>query len=234
MIGAPPRGYLGTMLAPTTPPASTSPDDEDRALFDAWAAGDRRAGNTLLSRHYVWVRRYFLSKDESFYKDLTNRTFEQCTKSRSGFRSESTFRSYLFGIAYRVLCRHLRERKLRDFQPFDPESHAVVDTGLPALSSYMFAHEQAKMLMACLRRLTINAQTVLELRYWSDLPELEIQRILGLETRAAVAGRLRLAKEALRREWTRAKPGHTLTDADFDQWMTEIRQHIDSKNPQRL
>lgn len=232
MIGAHLAGHHGAMLAPTPPPPSD--EDEDRALFDAWAAGDRRAGNALLTRHYVWVRRYFLSKDESFYKDLTNRTFEQCTKSRAGFRNESSFRSYLFGIAYRVLCRHLRERKRRDFQPFDPESDAVVDTGLPAMSSYMFAHEQAKMLMACLRRLTINAQTVLELRYWSELPELEIQRVLDLPTRAAVAGRIRVAKEALRREWTRVQPGHTLTDADFDTWMTDIRHHIDSKNPQGL
>jgi RNA polymerase sigma factor (sigma-70 family) len=222
------------MLAMTAQPPPPSVEDEDRELFDAWAAGDRRAGNKLLTRHYVWVRRYFLSKDESFYKDLTNRTFEQCTKSRAGFRGESSFRSYLFGIAYRVLCVHLRERKRRDFQPFDPECHAVIDAGLPAMSSYVFAHEQARMLLACLRRLTLNAQTVLELRYWSDLTAPEIQRSLGLSTRAAVASRIRIAKEALRREWAQVQPGHTLVDADFDAWMFEIRQHIDRQNPQGL
>ena len=213
---------------------SPSVTDEDRPLFDAWAAGDRRAGNMLLSRHYLRIRRYFLSKDESFYQDLTNRTFEQCIRCRDRFRGEATFRSYLFGIAYRVLCGHLRERRRRVFTEFDPERHAVVDTGLPAMSSYVFANEQAKMLMACMRRLSINAQTVLELRYWTDLSEPEIQRVLNLRTRAAVAGRLRFAKDALRHEWAQVQPGHTLADADFAAWMAEIRRHIDDQNPRGL
>ena len=221
------------MLAQTDPPRPLV-DDEDRPLLAAWAAGDRRAGNLLLTRHYVRIRRFFLSKDESFYQDLTSHTFEQCIKIRHQFRGEASFRSYLFGIAYRVLCHHLRERRRRDVEVFDPERHAVVDAGLPAMSSYLFANEQARMLMACLRRLSLNAQTVLELRYWTDLSELEIQRVLNLRTRAAVAGRLRLAKEALRREWVQVQPGHTLVDADFDAWMAEIRQHIDSQNPQGL
>ncbi len=221
------------MLATAEMTPNSSPD-EDRPLFDAWVAGDRRAGNALLARHYLRIRRFFLSKDESFYQDLTSRTFEECVKSREKFRGEATFRSYLFGIAYRVLCRHLRERRRRDFEEFDPEQHAVVDTGLPAMSSYMFATEQARMLMACLRRLSLNAQTVLELRYWTDLTEPEIQRVLKLRTREAVSGRLRLAREALRREWTQVKPGYALTDADFDAWMTEVRKHVDSQNPQGL
>jgi RNA polymerase sigma factor (sigma-70 family) len=226
------RNYHGVMLAQSPPPSAD--EDVDRKLLEAWAAGDRRAGNTLLTRHYVWVRRYFLSKDESFYKDLTNRTFEQCIKSREDFRGDSSFRSYLFGIAYRVLCSHLRELKRREFHPFDPESDALVDTGLPAMSSYIFANEQARMLLACLRRLTLNAQTVLELRYWSELPELEIQRVLNLPTRAAVAGRLRVAKEALRREWARVQPDLALTEDNLDAWMSDIRQLVDRQNPQDL
>ena len=218
------------MLAQTAMPHPL--EDEDRSLHEAWAAGDKRAGNALMSRHYLRIRRFFLSKDESFYQDLTNRTFEQCIKHRQRFRGESSFRSYLFGIAYNVLCTHMRERRLRDFAHFDPERHAIVDTGLPAMSSYVFANEQAKMLMACMRRLNLNAQSVLELRYWTDLSEPEIQRVLNLRTREAVAGRLRLAREALRREWQQVKPGHTLADADFETWMAEIRQHIDAQNPQ--
>lgn len=222
------------MLDTTTPSTQPPVQDADRELFDAWVAGDRRAGNKLITRHYLWVRRYFLSKDESYYQDLTNRTFEQCIKHRTRFRGESTFRSYLFSIAYHVLCTHLRERRRRDFQPFDPEQEGIVDTGLPAMSSYVFAHERARMLMTCLRRVSLNAQTVLELRYWSGLTEPEIQRALDLPTRSAVAGRLRLAKEALRREWAQLQPGAPLADADFDAWMAEIGQHIDTKNPHGL
>jgi hypothetical protein len=114
------------------------------------------------------------------------------------------------------------------------ESDALVDTGLPAMSSYIFANEQARMLLACLRRLTLNAQTVLELRYWSELPELEIQRVLNLPTRAAVAGRLRVAKEALRREWARVQPDLALTEDNLDAWMSDIRQLVDRQNPQDL
>lgn len=206
--------------------------DDDLSLFSAWTAGDRRAGGRLLARHYVRIRRFFLSKDESHHEDLTSRTFEECLKSRHLFRGEGSFRSYLFGIAYRVLLRHLRERRRHDFAAFDPEMHAVVDAGLPALSSWMFASERARVLLACLRRLSLNAQAVLELRYWSGLSEPEIQGILKLRTREAVSGRLRLAREALRREWARAEPGHRLDDADFDAWMAEIRGRLDDRNLQ--
>ncbi|MDC0721978.1 RNA polymerase sigma factor [Nannocystis bainbridge] len=218
----------------TTSETRTPVADDDRPLFDRWCAGDARAGNLLLKRHYARLRRFFLSKDESHYQDLTNRTFLECVKSRDNFRGECSFRGYLFAIAYRVLCRHLQERRRRDFDSFDPEIHAVVDTGLPAMSSFVFANEQARMLFECLRRLTINAQTVLELRYWNDLTEPEIQDVLKLKSRETVAGRLRVAKEALRREWARVQPGHTLGDADFDAWMREIRQHVDDKNPRNL
>lgn len=222
------------MLDTITPPSPRPVEDDDRELFDAWIAGDRRAGNTLITRHYPRLRRFFLSKDESHYQDLTNRTFEQCVKHRERFRGESSFRSYLFSIAYNVLCSHLRGRKRRDLETFDPEIEAIVDTGLPAMSSYVFAHERARMLMACLRRVSLNAQAVLELRYWSGLSEPEIQRALGLPTRSAVAGRLRLAKEALRREWAELQPGVPLADPDFDAWMAEIGQHIDRQNPRGL
>nr|WP_276603082.1 sigma-70 family RNA polymerase sigma factor [Nannocystis pusilla] len=209
-------------------------EEDDRNLFEAWCAGDLRAGNVLAKRHYARLRRFFLSKDEQHYQDLTNRTFLECIKSRHNFRGDITFRGYLFAIAYRVLCRHLQERRRRDFESFDPEVHAVVDTELPEMSSYVLANEQARMLLECLRRLTINAQTVLELRYWSDLTEPEIQEVLKLKSRETVAGRLRVAKAALQREWARVQPGHALADADFDAWMLEIRGHVDAKNPRNV
>lgn len=243
MIGRPgPGNYTvtgaavspGSFMLASSPTQQSTNLDDDQVLFAAWAAGDRRAGNQLLSRHYLRLRRFFLSKDESYYQDLTSRTFEECIKSRDKFRGEGSFRSYLFGIAYRVLCRHLRERRRQDVEPFDPETHAIVDTGLPAMSSHVFANEQARMLLACLRRLSLNAQTVLELRYWTGLSEPEIQRTLDLRTREAVSGRLRLARESLRREWAQVEPGYALANADFEAWMAEIRRHLDQRDPRDL
>jgi RNA polymerase sigma factor (sigma-70 family) len=227
-------GAPGSFMIASIAVQSSTVVDDDAGLFASWTAGDQRAGNRLLARHYVRIRRFFLSKDESHHEDLTSRTFEECLKSRHLFRGEGSFRSYLFGIAYRVLLRHLRERRRHDFTAFDPETHAIVDAGLPALSSWVFASEQARVLLACLRRLNLNAQTVLELRYWSGLSEPEIQGILKLRTREAVSGRLRLARESLRREWARAEPGYRLGDADFDAWMAEIRGRLDSRNSQGL
>lgn len=204
----------------------------DEELLSAWNAGDGRAGEQLFRRHFVAVARFFRTKIDGDVEDLVQRTFLGCLEGRARFRGAGTFRSYLFGIAYRVLLRHLRERRRHDFAEFDPETHAIVDAGLPALSSCVFASEQARVLLACLRRLSLNAQTVLELRYWAGLSEPEIQRILKLRTREAVSGRLRLAKESLRREWARAEPGYRLDDADFDAWMVEIRGRLDGPNSQ--
>ena len=86
-------------------------DDSDAGLVEAWRAGDRAAGKRLFERHYAAVARFFRNKVGEAGPDLIQRTFLACVEGRERFRQEASFRSYLFSIAYKVLCKHYREQR---------------------------------------------------------------------------------------------------------------------------
>lgn len=46
----------------------------DGALLDAWRAGDEQAGNTLLSRHFQSLLRFFEDKAGADADELIQRT----------------------------------------------------------------------------------------------------------------------------------------------------------------
>ena len=51
-------------------------------------------------------------------EDLVQQTFMACVEGRERFRNDSTFRTYLFGVAHNVLRSHLRKRR-REGERFD-------------------------------------------------------------------------------------------------------------------
>ena len=82
----------------------------DGELYAAWAAGDQRAGERLFERHYDGVARFFRNKAGEHWPELCQQTFLTCIEVRDNFRRDGSFRSFLFGIAYRQLYRHFRKR----------------------------------------------------------------------------------------------------------------------------
>jgi len=86
-------------------------EDSDAALVDAWRGGDREAGKRLFQRHYAAIARFFRNKVGEAGPALIQRTFLPCLEGRERFRHEAAFRSYLFAIAYKVLCKHYREQR---------------------------------------------------------------------------------------------------------------------------
>ena len=84
-------------------------NDDEPELVAAWLTGDRQAGFRLFQRHYDAVARFFHHKVPEHSADLIQRTFLGCVESLPRFRGHASFRSYLFAIAYRQLCRHFRD-----------------------------------------------------------------------------------------------------------------------------
>lgn len=82
----------------------------DVELLEAWRAGDKRAGKRLFERHYDAVHRFFRNKVGSDAPDLVQKTFLGCIESVDRFRGEGSFRSWLFAVAYRQLCKHYRSK----------------------------------------------------------------------------------------------------------------------------
>ena len=135
-------------------------EDSDARLVEAWRGGDREAGKRLFERHYAGVARFFRNKVGEAGPDLIQRTFLACVEGRERFRRESSFRSYLFSIAYKIVCKYYRERR-RDAGRVDFEEESAHSLSSPI--SAVAARQEQRLLLEGLRRLPVDYQVVLEL-----------------------------------------------------------------------
>lgn len=164
----------------------------DEELLAAWRAGDRGAGELLFERYYEPVARFFLNKTDAG-AELIQQTFLACVEGAASFRGESSFRSYLFAIAYRQLCRHYRDRR-GDRIDLTEVSVAAMD---PSPSQVMIEGEELRLLLAGLRRIPVDCQVALELLYWEQLTTVEMAAVLEIPE-GTVKSRLRRGRALLR------------------------------------
>ena len=173
--------------------SATEDAPEDAVLLAAWQAGDRAAGQRLFARYYEPVARFFLNKVGDAGTDLIQRTFLACLEGLDGFRAEGSFRSYLFAIAYRQLCRYYRTKQ-RDRIDLDSVSAVDVD---PSIVGLLGEREEMRLFLAGLREIAIDLQVALELHYWEQCSIAEISVALAIPE-GTVKSRLRRGREALR------------------------------------
>lgn len=166
--------------------------DED--LLRAWRDGDRRSGHELFVRHFSSVRRFFRNKVADVEAaDLVQRTFEACLHAQEHYRGEGRFVAYLLKIARTQLHRWLRKH--------DPVRGADAASSLRehgiSASALAARIDRHRVVLACLRRLPLPMQTILELHYWEGLDAAEIGAVMQMKP-GAVRTRLSRAREALR------------------------------------
>ncbi|MCY1059982.1 sigma-70 family RNA polymerase sigma factor [Nannocystis sp. SCPEA4] len=199
----------------------------DRELVEAWRAGDRAAGHALFDRYYEPVARFFFNKvDADVARDLIQRTFLGCIEGLAAFRGDGEFRSWLFGIAYRQLCRHYRgragERGVVDF-----EQLSVADCG-PSPSQHAASGQELRLLLAALQRLPLDYQVVLELHYWESMTTDEIAAALELPPGTA-RSRVRRGRQLLEDSLAAAAHAPNLVEstlAGLEQWIAAVRAHV--------
>ncbi|MCA9710859.1 MAG: sigma-70 family RNA polymerase sigma factor, partial [Myxococcales bacterium] len=160
----------------------------------AWQGGDLRAGNTLFSRYFETVERYFANKSSGDIEDLVQQTFEACVQGRDRVRDGSSFRAYLFGVAYNVMRVAHRER--RRHAAVD-EPVAAVRSEAPGPSTWLGAREDARWLREGLDRLPRSLRAVLELHYLQGLSSIDIAHLVGCPE-GTVRSRLRRGRKLLR------------------------------------
>src|SRR5574337_196088 len=94
----------------------------DGELLDQWRSGDATAGQSLFSRYFDSVYRFFVTKCPNEADELVQATFFACLRAKDSFRGEATFRTYLFTIARHELHRVLREHRRDERLDFDVSS----------------------------------------------------------------------------------------------------------------
>jgi RNA polymerase sigma-70 factor, ECF subfamily len=117
--------------------------DADRGLVDAAAAGSREAFDELVLRYQGPVLNLVraMTAGDGDAEDLAQEAFVRAWRSIASFRSDSTFRTWVFGIAINVVRTHRGKRaRLRrlfwsppvEESRIDPLDRASADDGIEA------------------------------------------------------------------------------------------------------
>lgn len=199
---------------------------DDLELLEAWRAGNREAGSELFERHFDSICRFFANKLDRDVDDLVQKTFIACVEGKERFRGQSSFRTYLFGVAHNMLRSYLRKRR-RDNDRFDLGVSSVSDLGLSP--TRMIAHRKEQQLtLQALRKIPLEHQTVLELYYWEDMTAAELGEVLGIPE-GTVRGRIRRAKQLLEQSISVLAESDALvqsTVSGLETWARDLRNKI--------
>jgi RNA polymerase sigma-70 factor (ECF subfamily) len=198
----------------------------DQELLAAWRAGDQTLGNDLFQRHFAAVHRYFANKvgSERDVEDLIQRTFLAVLEAHDRFAGNSSFKTWVLGIAHNLLCEHYRGQRRGGGPAIDLSEISVRDL-CAGPSTLLGRRRDEQALLEALRSLPFDAQVVLELYYWERMTGAEVGDLVGIPENTA-RSRLRKAKQllldALR---TGGLSDRKASDEDdLERWADEVRQ----------
>ncbi|MEX1365750.1 MAG: sigma-70 family RNA polymerase sigma factor [Nannocystaceae bacterium] len=198
----------------------------DIELLDAWRGGDLSAGDELFNRHFAAIHRFFRNKVSEGLEDLVQQTFMASVEGRERFRSDSTFKTYLFGVAHNLLRDHYRARR-KVPEALDFGTSSTVDVGAGP-STVLGKRREERLLFEGLRNIPLDSQIVLELYYWEEMSASQIGAILGIPE-GTVRGRVRRAKHLLKEQITElAESAQELetTVGNLDLWAAGLRDQM--------
>lgn len=176
----------------------------DTELLELWRAGDKSAGEELLSRYFDPLCRFFRSKLSGEVDDLIQRTFMACVEGRDRVE-QGGFRAYLFAVARNRLHDHLRSA-YRERNVQDLSGMSLADLGTTP-SQHVARAREHQLLVDALHRIALDHRIALEMAYWEGMKGPEIATVLGISANT-VRSRLARARQELREQLVsmRAEP----------------------------
>ncbi len=174
-------------------------DASDETLMLAYAAGDAAAFEQLYARHRGKLYRYLQRqlRDNAVADELFQDVWQRVIASRSGWKPDAGFATWLYTIAHHRLGDHWRSLKHRPSAPADADERMarVADPDTPGRVLSEF--ERRRQLQLALDDLPEEQREVLLLRLEQELTLEEIGDITGVG-RETVKSRLRYAMDKLR------------------------------------
>lgn len=175
---------LARSIEQETPVAAR--DGIDAELVNRFRAGERAAFDGLVQRHqrsiYYLVLRYV--GNEADAADVTQKAFVRAFTSISGFRGESSFRTWLYRVAINLALNHLRDHRRRAATALaDVGEHElmVAPQGLAGIAD----GQDAATLRRAVAELPPKQRMVLELRIYDELSFREVAELSGCTENAA-------------------------------------------------
>ena len=200
---------------------------DDVELLEAWRGGDTQCGERLVARHFDAVCRFFRNKVGDEAPDLIQQTFLGCCEGRDRIRGDSTFRTYLFGVARNVLLTHFRKQR-KAAERFDPLTQTVAGLGV-SLGSLVARKREEQLLLQALRTLPLDLQIVFELYHLEGVTARELGEMYGL-TEPGMYGRLRKARLLIDAEVARIARSPELRESTLhglEDWARSLREQLD-------
>lgn len=203
---------------------SSSDEPTDLELLQRWRGGDKKAGDLLYRRHfsslYSFCRGRLVGVRE--VDDMVQETFLRALRGADGFRGESAFRSFLFGIAKNVHREQLRKK--RDL-PIDASRESLAELSGRRYSSILGHKDEVRRLFDALQQIPLDDKDLLEQFHFHDLSVKDLAAQLELNENT-LKSRLRLARSKLGRKYAElggAAAGRETDDAQIVDWLEAAR-----------
>jgi RNA polymerase sigma factor (sigma-70 family) len=196
-----PGPRAGAQAAGTTPETITAA--QERRLVDAVLQRDRKAAAELVAAHadtiYSYVRHRMAPRVERV-EDVVHDVFLAALSNLAAFRSESSLRVWLLGIARHKIEDYYRHL-LREPAPLEATGDAVEPpVERPPIEEQIDRQRAAERTQRILSRLPEQYGVVLLWRYWENRSIREMADTTG-KTEKAIERLLARAKARFRKLW---------------------------------
>jgi RNA polymerase sigma factor (sigma-70 family) len=177
--------------------------DDDRGLMERWRGGDEVAGRDLFRRHHDDLRAFVQRRAAQEAEELTQEAIRIALEAVKAdkFRAESSFKTFLFGVAKNLLLEHWR-RQVRENAPVDLDDESVASLST-SVGTRLARRQEQEYLRRALALLPPDDRRLLHLRYEKDLTLDELASIFTDVEPATLRSRLHRARAALRRHYER-------------------------------
>lgn len=194
-----------------------------RDLLKAWCAGDQCAGNTLVDRHIDELIRFVGRRLDQDVEDTVQACFLTALERADRLRQESSFRGFLFGIAFN-LCRSRQRQQQRIGERMD-HWESLCESA-PSLRAWASRRQDYRKLIESLHKLPDREQLVLELHYWESMRVVEIAETMD-EPTGTTKWRLARARRMLKELIGDTPPLHEIQTSireDIESWTQQVRK----------
>ncbi|HEX4997332.1 MAG TPA: RNA polymerase sigma factor [Terriglobia bacterium] len=165
-----------TVPVPMSAHEADADRNEDLALVQQYLAGDMRAFDALMIRHERQVYRacYRFVNNREDAMDLAQEVFIKAFENLASFRSEASFKTWIYRIAINHCINHVR-KNAREFVEMK-ESTARIQ---PTVQADMEDVQKREQLRKLVKTLPPKQKAILELRIHEELSYEEIARMSG-------------------------------------------------------
>lgn len=194
-----------------------------RDLLQSWCAGDQDAGNALVDRHIDELIRFVSRRLDHDVEDTVQACFLIALERADRLREESSFRGFLFGIAFN-LCRTRQRQHQRNDERMD-HWESLCESA-PSLRAWASRRQDYRKLIESLHKLPDREQLVLELHYWESMRVVEIAETMD-EPTGTTKWRLARARRMLKDLIGDAPPLHEIQTSirdDIESWAQRVRK----------